>query len=209
MRVDLYTLIHKAQRFHLSNLSNEIGTADLQPEGMRRVSGRIRHIISHLRDHAKNEETYIHPLFRQAGAVEVGQLDREHHELEAALKNIESVLDEERWNELYKEYSRFLGNYLVHLSEEEAAQIEILWTRYDDAALLAAFSRFKSERAPQAAKEDLEFMLPALSDAEIIRMYLGMKASAPTQVFQGACEIGADILGQHKWAQLFASIQKG
>ena len=78
MRVDLYTVIHKAQRFHMFHLANAIGGADLESdEAVDTLADRVREMIEHLRDHAHNEETYIHPLFDAAGGG-AGPLRHEH-----------------------------------------------------------------------------------------------------------------------------------
>ena len=207
MRADLYTLVHKAQRFHLFQLANEIGGADLtQEEEAERISQRVRDMIEHLRDHARNEETYIHPLFRGAGVSVSNQLEGEHRDLETDMERLETILNERRWSDLYGEYTGFLGRYVVHLSEEEAAQREVLWAEYEDSTLLAVFNRFKSERSPQAARADLELMLPALSIAELGRVFLSMKASAPPKVFQGAFTLAEKLLPPQRWQELRAEI---
>jgi len=203
MRADLYTLIHKAQRFHLLRLSIELGLADwANPEEADRLDALTRHMIDHLRDHARNEETYIHPLFREAGADASVHLEKEHRQLEEEIARLESTLDERRWDEVYGRYNRFLGTYLIHLSEEESAQKEILWARYDDPALMAVFNRFKAERSPEAARADLQLMLPALSIPELARLFSGMKASAPPAAVQGACDLAAHILAPERWLAL-------
>lgn len=202
MRVDLYTAVHKAQRFHLFRLSSEIGTTDFtDADAAAHISDRVHDIGAHLRDHARNEETYIHPLYREIGRV-VEDIEREHHELESALGELERIVDEKRWDELYPRYTRFLGNYLLHLDEEEALQKNVLWQHCDDQALLAVFQRFKAERSATDSAADLELMLPALSTIELTRMFAGMKASAPAQAFQAACDLAARVLEPPRWRQI-------
>lgn len=202
MRVDLYTMVHKAQRFHLFQLSDEIGKADFTDEAVvERVRVELLHMVDHLRDHARNEETYIHPLFRRLGD-QAGHFETEHHGLDGDLDELERIVAEKRWGDLYSRYTQFLGRYLVHLHEEEKAQAEVLWTRYGDDELGAVFARFKAERAPQASRQDLVFMLPALSVSDLARMFQGMKASAPEPVFRGACDLAEQALGAAKWEQV-------
>ncbi len=59
-----------------------------------------------------------------------------------------------------------MGEYVLHLDEEEIAQRTALWPNYPDEDLAAVCHRFKAERPPAAAKADLAFMVPALSPAE-------------------------------------------
>lgn len=206
MSVDLYTAIHKAQRYHLFQLSNQMGKADFTNAGASdAIYAELRHLIAHLRDHAKNEKAYIHPLFEKLGK-KADALDQEHESLEIELTNLEKLADEKKGKEVYSAYARFLAIYLIHLDEEEKAQAEILWSNYKNEDLGAVFGRFKADRAPVAAKADLEFMLPALSVPELTGMFKGMKASAPAQAFQTACDMAAKTLDAMTWKQITSGI---
>lgn len=205
MRVDLYAAIHKAQRFHMFELANAIGCADPGTDApATAIAGRVRHIIEHLRDHAKNEETYIHPLFDLAGG-DADSLRQAHEELEADLREIEHVLTN-GGKSLYVTYTRFLGKYLLHLSAEEDAQKQVLWQRYDDNALEDVLDRFKAERPREKAAADFEFMLPALSIPELVSLFRGMKHAIPPEAFDRACELAQRLLGTIKWQQVVGSI---
>jgi hypothetical protein len=202
MRVDLYATIHKAQRFHMFELASAIGCADMETEAL---AERVRHIIEHLRDHAQNEETYIHPLFDRVGSG-ADVLRHGHEELEAGLQEIEHALGKGRQQDLYATYTRFLGKYLLHLSEEEAMQKQVLWQRYDDHALKAVLDRFKAQRPREKAAADLEFLLPALTVPELVALFLGMKHAVPPAVFDRACDQGRQLLGANKWQQVASAI---
>ena len=205
MRVDLYATIHKAQRFHMFELANAIGCAEPgDGASAAPLAERVRHMIEHLRDHARNEETYIHPLFDLAGRNAMS-LRRGHAELEADLQGIEYVLANDG-KSLYAAYTRFLGKYLLHLSEEEDAQKQVLWQRYDDHALEGVLSRFKAERPREKATADFEFMLPALSAPELVQVFRGMNHAVPPTVFDGACERARQLLGENKWQQVASAI---
>ncbi len=207
MRIDLYTFVHKAQRFHLFRLSEKIGTTDFSMiSEASDIAKEVLHLMEHLKDHAHNEEKYIHPLYQALGTIG-DHFDKEHKNLELEIKNIENVITEKRWEDLYPTYTRFLGIYLLHLDEEEASQRNILWKRYEDKDLAAVFSRFKMERPPHLANADFVFMLPALSIPELTQMFRGMKASAPAPIFQGACDTAAHILAPTRWQEIAASIK--
>lgn len=209
MRVDLYTTIHKAQRFHLFRLADAIGLADFADattcEGLGTV---VRQLLAHLRDHARSEATYIHPLFRALGPA-ADHFDEAHHTLDALIAEVEATVDAGRWDELYPCYTRFLGRYLLHLDEEEEAQRQILWSHYGDDALGAVFQRFKAERPPAKAMDDLVFMLPALSVPELTRLFQGMKAAAPAPAFQHAWDMAARTLEATRWQQVQDAVLTG
>jgi hemerythrin-like domain-containing protein len=202
MRVDLYSLIHKAQRHHMLRLADALGQLDGGADAaLHQARTRVGQIIAHLREHAHNEETYIHPLLRALGE-QAAELEAEHGALEAQLAQLESRLDQAGAAELYASFNRFLGHYLLHLDAEERTQRELLWVRYEDAQLGAVMGRFKAGRSPAAARADLEFMLPALSAVELERLFQGIKAAAPPAVFQGACRLAERTRAPPRWQQL-------
>jgi hypothetical protein len=206
MRTDLYTTIHKAQRFHMFQLANAIGGADLRDQQTAdTIVERVRHILEHLRDHAQNEETYIHPLFDAAGSA-ADPLRHEHDQLEADVQELERVLGEARLKDLYSVYARFLGKYLLHLSEEEDAQRDVLWPRYDDDTLRAVLERFKAERPREKAAADLEFILPALSTPELMTLLEGVRRSASDDVFDHVCQQATRVLGADRWQEVASGI---
>jgi hypothetical protein len=206
MRVDLYATIHKAQRFHMFDLANAIGCADVASDAVAAaLADRVRLMIEHLRDHAQNEEMYIHPLFDRAGAG-ADSLRDGHEELDGDLQEIEHALREGRHHDLYATYTRFVGKYLLHLNEEEHAQKQVLWQCYDDQVLSAVLDRFKAERPREKAAADFEFILPALSIPELARLFQGMKHAVPPQVFDRACDQARRLLGATKWQQVASAI---
>lgn len=205
MRVDLYGLIHKAQRFHLLRFSNTLGRSDLADAAVRnRIATELQPLIDHLRDHARNEEVYIHPLFEALGTAAT-EIEKEHHELDQTLSVLEEIAKTPS-SSLYTAYNRFLATYLAHLDAEETTQAELLWPNYRDEALLAVFQRFKRERAPDLARADLEFMLPALSVTELSNMFRVMQAAAPAAVFQESCALAEKFLDEITWTQVLAKI---
>jgi len=162
MRVDLYRLVHKAQRFHLFQLGSRLSHADWNVELHRQqATAEVLHVVGLLREHARNEARYIHPLFDAA------QLEHQHHELEAQLTELEEIVTNERWSELYSAFMRFVGAYLLHLDAEERTQAEVLWPKYADAELMAVMMRFRTERAPEVAAADARFMIPSLNAPEL------------------------------------------
>jgi hypothetical protein len=206
MRVDLYATIHKAQRFHMFDLANAIGCADLSSDALAAtLADRVRLMIEHLRDHARNEELYIHPLFDRAGTG-ADSLRHGHEELDADLQEIEHALRAGQHQDLYATYTRFLGRYLLHLNEEEHAQKQVLWQCYDDHVLNAVLDRFKRERPREKAAADFEFILPALSIPELAKLFRGMNHAVPPQVFDRACDQARRLLGATKWQQLASAI---
>jgi hypothetical protein len=124
MPTDLYTFVHKAHRVRLFNLSMEIARADFGDEAdVAVVRDLLEKEIVHLRDHARIEEHYIHPLYRKIPDPSVAiAFDHDHQQLEKEIETLEVIAREGRWKDLHLVYNGFLGRYLVHLEEEERKQ---------------------------------------------------------------------------------------
>ena len=194
MRFDLYTAIHKTQRFHLARLADRIGRADAtDPDIWPALAVEVRTWLGHLRAHAEHEHDLIHPLFERCGDSAT-VLDVEHEALERVMHEVEQVLDASRWGELYARFAAFLGTYFVHIAEEERLQAAVLWHRYSDAELSEVFVRFRRSRSAEDASRDLELMLPALPLGELTRIYTDIRRSAPSAVWEASMASARRIL---------------
>lgn len=202
MRTDLYGMVHKAQRYHLFTFAQDLSRADLTNDGVRTdLARRVHGIVEMLRDHAANEERYIHPLFERLGAG-ADAIDTEHHALEARLAELVAIVDGGRWDELYRVTMRFIGEYLLHIDAEERAQAEVLWPNYSDAELTAVFVRFKAERDPAADRADLALFLPALSVPELTGLLGRIRGSAPERQRSDVFDLARSVLGRERWTEV-------
>lgn len=200
-KIDLYTFIHKAQRVHLFDLCAKIGWTDFSDaQAATAIEQEVRLIIEHLRQHGVNEDTFIHPLLREAGD-HASAIDDEHDDLDQELNKLELILDEKNWDVLYSEFARFIGIYLLHQDEEEKLQVDVLWKHFDNDRLGAVLVAFKSSRSPEQNSEDIKFLIPGLSISELTHMYLSIK-DANIHAFQAACKIAESQLEPSRWKAL-------
>jgi hypothetical protein len=206
MRVDLYSLIHKAQRFHLFRLANDLGQSDCSDNAaMAALAARVVQLVEHLHDHAHNEEHYIHPLYQRIG-FDLAALESDHQALAGRLDALSTQVRGKHWDRLSSGVIALIADYLPHLEEEERIQRDVLWPAFGDGDLAAVMQRFKMERTPDASRSDLELLLPSMSVAEIARMFSGMKSSAPTTVYAGACQLAVGVLDAPRWTQVLAAV---
>lgn len=56
--------------------------------------------------------------------------------------------------------------------------------------------------APEKPREDSELFLPALSAAELMGMFTGMKLKAPVVVFEFAQTLGEKMVARPIWAKV-------
>jgi len=201
MRTDLYRLVHKAQRHHLFRFAQQLGLADLADADTRRAIAReLREIVEMLSDHARNEERYIHPLYTRLGlGTALSSLETDHAALERRLEEISVCVERERWEDLYSLVMRFIGEYLTHIDGEERAQAELLWPAYSDAELAEVLTRFKAERDPVAARNDLASMIPALNIPELVQWLRTTRVSAPRDAFSATLRQVQELAGEDRW----------
>ena len=184
MRFDLYTSIHKAQRDHLFQLSIQIGKADFtDPAQVSNVKDRMEHMITHIRQHALNEETFIHPLFTVC-KEQCEQLDSQHLQIERLLDELEEIIENNLSDRLYAVFNRFIAMYLQHTDLEETIQKEALWTNYNDDELKATMHQYSQSLTWQKTLEGMAFMIPSLNVSEVGKMLSGMKNALPEDKFQ-------------------------
>ncbi|MGZ3633015.1 MAG: hemerythrin domain-containing protein [Parachlamydiaceae bacterium] len=205
-RLDLYGFIHKAQRYHLYALASKIGQTDFtDSDEIESIEKELRAMITHLEEHSHNEDTFIHPLYREIGD-KAAAIDEEHDKLDEELHKLEEILNQKQWHELYPQLNRFISLYLSHQDEEEQMQAKILWKHFDDARLAGVLVAFNAQRTPEAKAHDMEFMLPSMNVKELIGLLRNIKESAPATTFQGVCEIAKAYLEPSRWAKIYSQI---
>lgn len=171
MRFDLYSLIHKAQRKYLFELSIAIGRTNPSDElQCKNIESQIHDMILLIEDHSKNEEKFIHPLFAQTGHQDK-ILETEHNNTKEQLENLKFLVKKRDIKALYSAYNRFVASYLEHTDEEERLQAEILWEHFDDQKLMSVMSQFAASKSSQQMLWGLDFMAPALNIQELMRLF--------------------------------------
>lgn len=199
-KIDLYTLPHKAQRAHLFALGIRVGRADFSDQVEKQhIENELRLIISQLRDHSYHENTFLHPLYREI-CEKASILDDEHDHLEESLNKLESILTNEKWEELYAELNRFISAYLAHQEEEEQSQRDLLWKHFDNERLSLVMNAFKAHTSSKTF-DFLKFALPALSLPELVQIFNNVKSALP-QLFEPLCGAAKAELEPPRWSDL-------
>lgn len=202
-RTDFYTLFHKGLRKRLFEAVVAAGSTDLADPAARLALGvRLADLFDWLALHASVEETYVHPFFRAGAPALLARLEAEHGQhqaevdaLRAEAARITQAGDASTGLGLYRGLARFVGHYLAHLDDEEAA-LPQLWAAVDESALAQAFGEFQRSRTPEQLTAAWELMLPALTPAERADMALAIKAAAPPAVFarfRAAAQTSLDV----------------
>ena len=130
MRVDLFSLIHKAVRTLLFELSIEAGRVDLtSTAAIDDLAGRIDRVLQFLDEHARIEETYVVPALRNLDELLAEELAVEHRALEVVQIEVErSIVALEQADlaarvsagaNLLRVINHLVSVQLVHMNREE------------------------------------------------------------------------------------------
>lgn len=190
-RIDLYRNVHKGQRAHLFDLAVALGRTDHDDrQAVTALAARLRDALTELRQHAENEETFIHPLLRARAPEIAAALEHEHHSVESALAEVEGQLQRIDRSEsdgfvtgmeLYRAWCRMLSAYLAHLDNEERLAMSALWNTCSDDEIFAVIRRFIASRSPVDQMNDLRNQVPALTPRERAALVAGVMRNPAIQ----------------------------
>ena len=144
-RLDLYAPIHRALRLFMSATLARVGALDVSDaREVSSVLDQLDALLDMCRHHALIENGVVHPEIEAAQPGATQRIHREHvHHLEAivaleaeavAVRVFPSATQALR---LYRHLALFVAENLEHMHFEETAHNEVLWARYDDAAIAA------------------------------------------------------------------------
>jgi hypothetical protein len=102
--------------------------------------------------------------------------------------------------------SRFVGEILVHMADEEEQALPSLWAVLDDAALQRTHQQLVASLGPDEMARDLAWMLPAMNDAERFGMVARVRATAPPEAFQSLSALARRVLSPSDWERLERSL---
>jgi hypothetical protein len=117
----------------------------------------------------------------------------DHEVLEADQDTIEKLLDDIKelntkgedalgmGAELYIKFSKFHGDYLLHTVEEETVTQRLLWENFTDQEIHGMRGRIIGKFTPEAFEKWQSYILPAITQNDLVMMFGGLKANAPEQ----------------------------
>jgi hypothetical protein len=143
MRVDLFSMIHKAVRTVLFEVSVEAARVDLtSASAIDELAGRIERALELLDEHARIEETYIMPALRALDDLLADELATEHRALEvvkvevengvAALQHADLATRGDAGANLTRVVNHLVSVQLIHMNREETEIMATLWAGMTD-----------------------------------------------------------------------------
>jgi hypothetical protein len=211
-RHNFYREVHKGIRAALGSLVDAAGRTDFQDgsevESLRTATADC---FETLEAHARHETRFVTPLLR-AHAGEVGkELDGDHDDqtrtvarLVARLEAIDplSPAAAAEGHGFVVALSRFVGELLVHMADEEERALPALWAAMDDAALQRMHQELIASLPPDAMARDLALMFPAMNASERVAMLTRMRATAPPEAYRFVSGLARRVLSPRDWERL-------
>ena len=210
-RFDVYAAIHKAYRSFMGDTLARLGRIDLDDAAEAAVVlAQVRALLQSLRHHIAHEDTHVHPMLANTGAMPASVREHDEHlaeiaRLEALAAAVGAAPRAERdaaAHRLYLALSRAVGGQLLHMLGEEQANNLVLWAHYDDAQIGAMHDRLVADVKPEVMSEIMGWMLPALTPAELAAVLGDMRAKAPPSAFAAVLELARDRLAPARFDRL-------
>ena len=193
-RVKLFEAAHKGLRSALSQFSLLLGKCDFNNSlDVIRLHTLGKDLFMMLSSHANDENSIIlAELEAKIPGSSKHDMD-DHEKLERDQGAIEMLLDDIKelntkgkdalgmGAELYIKFSKFHGEYLLHTVEEETVTQRLLWENFTDPELHTMRGKIIGRFTPEAFEKWQSYIMPAITQNDLLMMLGGMKANAPEQ----------------------------
>ena len=205
-KTDLFTFIHKSIRSMIYNSASKLQSTDFSDEKeSKEMLLSLRQDLELLHEHAEHEDNIIFPEIADNEPEMIKILNDEHIELESKLNKLLTQMnkiyitsnDEKRLvfgEELNNMFNDFSASYLAHMNHEEATVLEASFKYLSDDELIAIRTRIQTKIPAERYKIWLHWMLKSLNNSELVGLLGGMKASAPSQVFENVLQVSESVI---------------
>ena len=206
-RENIYKIIHKYARAEINRVTVLAGCTDpSNDEEFAHFKQEFAELVSFLDDHAFREEKYIHPLVENANSVELAHIEKEHHQLDLMLKNLQdylkSSLSHEQFYQFYLDLILFQSAYYNHLNNEERKLFTYLSVNASGEDLDKVNTQLLKDIPQEIVVKITKVMLPVINHTERVKIFSDIKATAPKQVLFGMCDLAQSVLTDNQFNKL-------
>jgi len=193
-RVKLFEAAHKGLRNALSQFSFLLGKCDFNNSvDIAKLHSLGKDVFMMLSTHANDENSVILTALEEKIPGSSKHDMEDHERLEQEQDAIEKLLDDIKelnakgaeasgsGAELYIKFSKFHGDYLLHTVEEETETQRMLWENFTDQELHVMRGKIIGRFTPEAFEKWQSYIMPAITQSDLLMMLGGMKANAPEQ----------------------------
>lgn len=202
---DIYAFPHKGLRAFMCETLSDLGRMD--PEDNLTVQGtlaQVRSILDMCAAHQDHEDRFVHPAMQAKRSDSAGHAAADHidhiqaiERLKGLVRRVELFSGMPRRRAaltLYKEFSLFVGENLVHMHTEETQNNQVLRAWYDDAELRDIERRILEAIPAQDMGAWMRWMVRALNPAERTELMGILRSTAASKVLDGLLKEGVPDL---------------
>ncbi len=211
-RHSFFRQIHKGIRAVASALEAEAGRTDFRSrEEVQALQRKVDEAFSVFESHAEHESEHFLPLLRVCAPHVAADCEADHRAQELRLRDLRTALSRAAagggkavalGHAFVLGLSRFHGEMLVHMADEEERLMPALWAAFDDDALLRVHRVLLESLSPAEKLASMRWMLPALAAAERVALLAGLRESAPRSAFEAIARVAREVLPREEWARL-------
>ncbi len=205
-RVDSYTAVHKALRFAMYRtgaLLEQTNFANTEERAAARLS--VTTTLGFFDEHLDHEDGAIMPIFAAHAPELLARLEPQHREHEAVSAKLRILLDDLENSEsngrvplgveVCRTFNQMVAEQSAHMNCEETEGNAVLWAAFDDAGLVQLRTQVQAKIPPARFVEWLRLMLPRMNHQELLGMLMGIRASAPPEVYARVKGLAEELLG--------------
>lgn len=216
-RMSLYREIHKGIRLMALDLVVGAGRTDFEDAAqVEALRASVRSVFALLSGHAETETRFMDPLYETHVPALGEELGADHARQEEQLDALLLMLDsapaqagpEGAGQAFVVALSRFVGEMLVHMADEEEKGMRLLWESATDAEILETHRAIIASIPPEKMAAYARFMFPAMNLPERVAMLIGVRMTAPPQVYAFLRGLAAETLTPAEDAELEQAIRE-
>lgn len=209
-RQNFYKSIHKGIRAVAHGMVDLAQRTDFtrpaEVDELRRV---VEEAFTTFERHAAHETEFVTPVLRVCAPPLAIESDGEHREQALRLRDLRRALEAAAragsaplGHAFVVGLSRFEGEMLLHMADEEERLMPALWAAFDDETLGGVQSALVASIPPAEKPKVLEWLLPALNGVERVETLESVRATVPPPVFEALQRIARRVLSPADWSRL-------
>jgi hypothetical protein len=213
---NLYREVHKGIRAVALDLVEQSGRTDFAEQGeIAALRGATQKAFAIFESHAAHETEFITPVLRVCAPALAADSDADHRAQELRLRDLARALEmtagagesaPAMGHAFVVGLSRFVGEMLVHMADEEERIMPALRAAFDEDALRRLHEALLASIPPQDRAGVLSWMLPAMNAPERASLIAGLRAGLPIEAFEAVSGVARRALGPLDWDRLEATL---
>lgn len=217
-RYNLFNLIHKGLRHLMYDTALKIQVADFSTlVGAGPVITQVEQVLFFFEQHAHHEDNEILPLVNRFDPALVIDFENQHEEDYLLGSEISKAVN--LWKiaegavarlsagrKIFYAFNDFVAFNLSHMNKEEELINAVLWKNYSDEELHGVTQRIIQKIKPQILFEQSRWMMKSINVREAMDWLMGVKVSAPGEVFRMYLKMAHEEMPADKWLTIKESL---